>query len=75
MEAIEDSRLLDLHQDHKSALKNEDFLAEATEKETKKGWLICIPEDKFDKVPNLVISPMGVVDQLGVTATGYFAMK
>ena len=79
-EATEESRLLDLHQafdrgNHKSALKNEEFLAEAIEKETKKGWLICIPEDKFDKVPNLVISPMGVADQLGVTATGDFAMK
>ena len=60
---------------HKSAIKYEEFLAKAIEKETKKGWLIITPEDKYKEVPGLVLSPMGVVEHLGVIASGKFKEK
>ena len=51
------------------------FLANAIEKETKKGWLIILPEEKFDKIPNLVLSPMGIAESMGITASGNFEEK
>ena len=60
---------------HKSAQKNTDFLAKAIKKETKKGWLLCLPEDKYNQIPGLCLSPMGVAEQLGVTASGEFEPK
>ena len=60
---------------HKSALKNKEFLAKAMEKEIKKGWILPLPEDKYLDIPELILSPMGVADHLGITASGEFAPK
>ena len=76
----EDTRSVDLESalvrgNHKSAIKNNLFLAKAIQKETKKGWLLCLPEDKYKDIPGLTISPMGIAEQVGVTASGEFAAK
>ena len=60
---------------HQSAKRNHDFLSKALEKEITKGWELIVPLSKAQKIPNLVLSPMGVAEQLGVTSTGDFATK
>ena len=76
----EKTRRLDLQKsyqrgNHKSAIREENFLAEATVKEIKKGWVLILPEDKYDSIPGLVLNPMGVATHLGVTADGTFKSK
>jgi hypothetical protein len=60
---------------HKSATEHATFLAEAFSKETKKGWILLLPDDKASIIPGLEIAPLGVADQLGVSATGEFVSK
>lgn len=75
-ELPEESRVIVfIRGNHKSAQTHETFLANAIEKETKKGWLIILPEEKFDKIPNLVLSPMGIAESMGITASGNFEEK
>lgn len=60
---------------HKSAQKEEEFLAKATLKEIHKGWILVLPEDKYDSVPGLVLNSMGVTSQIGITPEGTFDAK
>ena len=60
---------------HKSAVINKEFLAEALAKEVKKGWMLVLPLEKAMNIPQLVMSPMGVVEQLGISHTGDFVKK
>jgi hypothetical protein len=46
---------------HKSALKNEDILYDHLYKELKKGWIIPLLPEDAKRLPNALISPMGVV--------------
>ena len=76
----ENERKLDLHEallrgNHKSALKHEEFLSKALEKEIVKGWELIIPKERSTEIPELQISPMGVAEQLGVTSSGDFETK
>ena len=49
---------------HKSAGENESFLSEALVKEITKGWELILPLVKAPLVPGLIMSPMGVAEQL-----------
>ena len=60
---------------HKSALKHKDFLSKALVKEIEKGWVLVLPIEGFADIPNLMLSPMGVADQLGISASGEFVPK
>ena len=76
----EDLRKLDLEAaykrgNHKSAEANEDFLANAIEKEISKGWMVIFPDNKYTDIPDLILNPMGVAEQLGVNAAGDFVNK
>ena len=61
-----------LRGNHKSAVLQKEFLAEALAKEVAKGWMLVLPLEKAIHIPNLIISPMGVVEQLGISETGDF---
>ena len=76
----EETRQLDLDAmktrgNHKSAIKHEDYLASAFEKEVKKGWILLLPDKDLKIIPDLELAPMGVADQIGVSATGEFVSK
>jgi hypothetical protein len=61
---------------HRSALKHENHLAESMIKETKKGWNLILLKEHARHIPGLEMAPMGVADQLGVSATtGEFIEK
>ena len=60
---------------HKSAELHADTLSIALSKEIKKGWELILPIEKVMEIPNLILSPMGVVEQMGVTEDGSFALK
>jgi hypothetical protein len=60
---------------HKSASVNKKFLADAFQKEIKKGWLLAIPSSKAENIPGLELAPLGVANQLGVNASGSFVEK
>ena len=81
MEPIEEQvRLLDLkgamkRGNHKSASKHEKFLADGLKKEIRKGWQLILPLVCANEIPNLVISPMGVAEALGISARGKFVPK
>ena len=60
---------------HKSAEANEEFLSKALIKEIEKGWTFVLPDEKYNEILNLVLNPMGVALQLGVSATGEFVEK
>ena len=60
---------------HKSAEKHATFLADALSKETSKGWNLLLPEEKIEEIPDLEIAPLGVADQLGISANGEFIHK
>lgn len=71
----EDLKAMKDHGNHKSAIQHEEFLATAFEKEVKKGWILLLPDKDLESIPNLELAPMGVADQLGISATGYFVSK
>ena len=58
------------HLDHHT-----EHLAKGLEKEIKKGWQLLIPFEKALEIPGLILSPMGVAESLGVSATGEFVPK
>ena len=60
---------------HKSAGNNLKFIADAFKKEISKGWELMIPARRAMNIPNLVISPLGVAEHIGITSTGAFALK
>ena len=60
---------------HKSAKRNKEFLANALSKEIEKGWELLLPASAVEEIPNLVLSPMGVAEHLGVQEDGSFAPK
>ena len=60
---------------HKSAVIHKQFLTKALEKEVKKGWILVLPLEKASFIPNLILSPMGVVEQLGINKNGDFVPK
>ena len=60
---------------HKSANKHSKFLESAISKEILKGWELLLPLESVDKIPNLVISPMGVAEHIGIQNDGTFAPK
>jgi hypothetical protein len=79
-EIEENIRLQDLEAmkkrgNHKSAMIHEDHLAKAFTKEIEKGWNLILPETEANSIPNLELAPMGVADQLGISATGQFVSK
>lgn len=41
----------------------------------KKGWELLLPLDEATEIPDLVISMIGVVEQLGVSESGTFVPK
>ena len=76
----ESSRHQDLMQaykrgNHKSAKLEETHLANAMEKEITKGWNIVLPDTKYNVIPNLILNPMGVASQCGISAFGEFIDK
>ena len=64
-----------LRGNHKSAIKKNEFLENAIMKEIKKGWNIILPVGTYNKLPGLVLSPMGVASHTGVTQDGTFETK
>ena len=60
---------------HKSAKINNDFLNSALSKEIKKGWELLIPKESAIHIPGLTLSPMGVAEHLGISASGEFVPK
>ena len=60
---------------HKSADKNLPFLAKALQAEVEKGWALILREQDAKLVPRLLIAPLGVAEQVGVSATGEFVAK
>jgi hypothetical protein len=81
VKAIDDDiRLQDLEEmkkrgNHKSAKIHEDHLASAFQKEIEKGWIFILPDEEATNIPGLELAPMGVAEQLGVSATGDFVSK
>ena len=60
---------------HKSAILHEEHLSTAFEKEVEKGWILLLPDKELDNIPDLELAPMGVANQLGISATGDFVSK
>ena len=60
---------------HKSAFHKKCFLENEIVKEVKKGWNILLPGDTYDKLPGLVLSPMGVATHTGICSDGTFVEK
>jgi hypothetical protein len=81
VEAIDkETRQRDLHAmqsrgNHKSALLHEEHLSAAFVKEVEKGWILLLPDKEVNNIPDLELAPMGVADQLGVSASGEFVSK
>ena len=76
----EENRLKDLSSsikrgNHVSAKIHKSFLSDALSKEIKKGWELILPLDKARHIPGLVLSPMGVAEQIGVSDSGTFVPK
>lgn len=76
----EDLRIKDLQAafargNHKSAEKHHEFLADAILKEIKKGWLLALPDETHEEIPDIILNPMGVAEHVGVTAGGTFEVK
>jgi hypothetical protein len=60
---------------HKSADKNLKFLATALKGEVEKGWALIINACDAKSFPKLELAPLGVAEQLGISATGTFVSK
>ena len=60
---------------HKSASRHELFLSKAMAKEVQKGWAIILPDKDIADIPGLVLSPLGVAEHLGISATGEYVKK
>ena len=60
---------------HKSAIKNLPFLAKALQAEVEKGWALIIREQDATLYPNLSLAPLGVAEQVGISASGEFVSK
>ena len=60
---------------HTSVEKHEEYLASAFKKEVEKGWILLLPDEEATHIPSLELAPMGVTDQLGISATGEFVSK
>ena len=60
---------------HKSAKKNENFLAEALAKEVAKGWLLPLPAERALDIPGLEMAPLGVVTHIGISANRDYVEK
>ena len=76
----EETRLCDLKAsikrgNHKSAKRHSTFVSDALRKEIEKGWELILPLDEVENIPGLVMSPMGVANQLGVSEEGTFMPK
>ena len=71
----EDVRLAISRGNHKSAVTHHDVLESAIKKEIERGWILMLPKDCARFIPNLMISPMGVAEQLGVSSSGEFIPK
>ena len=64
---IEDLKASISSGNHKYAKVHTSFISDALKKEIEKGWELLLPLDKATEIPDLVISLMGVVEQLGVS--------
>ena len=76
----EDVRLDDLKAslqrgNHNSAKRNTTFVSDALRKEIEKGWELILPLEEAENIPGLVMSPMGVAEQIGVSESGTFVPK
>ena len=72
---MQDLRMAFNRGNHKSAAKNNIFLAKAIKKEIMTGWNLILPGECHEYIPGLVLNPMGVATQLGVTESGKFKPK
>ena len=76
----EDIRIAELNKNlkygnHKSADKHEDHLSSAMKKEIQRGWGLILPVDTAKQIPGLELSPMGVIERLGIAETGEYVPK
>ena len=71
----EDVDLNLLRGNHKSAKIHQDFLSNALKKEIQRGWILALPIECATHIPNLMLSPMGVANQLGINNSGDFVPK
>ena len=60
---------------HKSVIKNEQFLSNALIKEVELGWNLILPEGTHREIPGLILNPMGVASHVGIDHTGEFVPK
>ena len=72
---LQDMEAMEIRGNHKSTLKHEKYLADAFSKEIEKGWILLLPDKEAKNIPGLELAPMGVADQLGISATGEFVSK
>ena len=72
---LQDIEAMKIRGNHKSAQIHEKYLADAFKKEVEKGWILILPDEEASNIPGLEIAPMGVADQLGISATGQFVSK
>ena len=72
---LQDMEAMKARGNHKSALKHEKYLADAFKKEVEKGWILLLPDNEAQNIPGLELAPMGVQDQIGISATGEFVSK
>ena len=72
---LQDMEAMKIRGNHKSATKHEKYLADAFIKEVEKGWILLLPDEEAKNIPGLELAPMGVADQIGISATGEFVSK
>lgn len=60
---------------HKSSQKKKMFLENAIVKEINKGWNVILPVGTYNKLPSLVLSPMGVASHTGIMQDGTYETK
>ena len=72
---LQDIQAMKKRGNHKSAQIHEEYLSETFVKEVEKGWNLILPDNEALNIPGLELAPMGVADQLGISATGEFVSK
>ena len=60
---------------HKSASKHSEALMGMLTKEVAKGWHLPLPIDRLYEIPNLIIGPMGLVEQFSIDEDGNIIPK
>jgi hypothetical protein len=60
---------------HKSTLKNPDIVREILNDEVKHGWQLVLPCDSIAKIPETIVSPLGLVCQNTINEKGESTTK